>query len=128
MNSKLLSIVAIGFTALFLSAQAFACGGAGKDKDVRGTAAMQNYADSGISGDRDINGNSQGLLDQSEYSAFDVTFPAGYAEKDKDAGESTIKNDADKGLSNDRDISGNSQGLLDQSEYSVFDVTLPAAD
>ncbi len=36
MNSKLMRIMATGFTTLFLSAHAFACGGAVEDKDVSG--------------------------------------------------------------------------------------------
>ena len=91
---------------------------------------MQNYADSGMPADRDISGKSEGLLDQSEYSVFDVTLPAGYAEKDKDADARTIQNDADRDKSNmDQGSKGGSEAKgLDQNEASPFDVTFPATD
>ncbi|MGO9018962.1 MAG: hypothetical protein ACLQVJ_11490 [Syntrophobacteraceae bacterium] len=78
MNSKLLSIMAVGLMTLFLSAQTFAWAGAGKDKDVGGKTGLDTpscWCEQGKSADRDISGKSKGLLDQSEYSPFDVTFP-----------------------------------------------------
>ena len=88
MNSKLLRIMAIGLTTLFLSAQAFAWGGTEKDKDVgvkmdRGTACMCARSDSapGMSIDRDISNtdlgsyNSRTSKDRSQRDQFEMDSP-----------------------------------------------------
>ena len=66
MNSKLLTILAIALMTMFLSAQAFACGGAKKDRDIgdQGKYAMYDNSGSeqGSLSDLDINkdqGNSE---------------------------------------------------------------------
>jgi hypothetical protein len=88
MNSKLLQIMAIGLTTLFLSAQAFAWAGAGKDKDV-GSKTDQDtcmYDRDDSATDRDIGNMDQGGadssksqdMDRSQTDQFDINPPLTY--------------------------------------------------
>ncbi len=87
MNSKLMRIMAVGLTTLFLSAQAFA----GADKDVgdktdRNLSSTYDRSGSGQPTDRDKNkidksskdASKSKDLDQSQDSLFDVFPPMPY--------------------------------------------------
>ncbi|MGA3115502.1 MAG: hypothetical protein ABSF90_13845 [Syntrophobacteraceae bacterium] len=79
MNSKLLSIMAIGLMTLFLSAQTFAWAGTGKDKDVGGKTGLDTPSCMCKSADRDMSNMNQGGksrdLDRSATSPLDLYLP-----------------------------------------------------
>ena len=79
MKSKVLAILAIALTTLFLSTQAFAWGGSKKtDKDTGKTdqskSSMSNHGSSSSS-DRDISGNQSGRGSNESTDKYDPTSP-----------------------------------------------------
>lgn len=68
MNSKLMRIMAIGVTTLFLSAPAFACAGAQGDRDVGMTDQYLTF-DESLPSDQDMN------KDQGNYNSDESANP-----------------------------------------------------